>query len=298
MDWRVVPPLASLRAFEAAARAGGLSAAARELNVTHAAVAQQVRGLEARLGTGLLTREGRGVRPTADGARLAASLTEAFGRIEGAVRDVSRAAEARPLRVSLTISFAEGWLMPRLGRFWAEHPEVRLEIAPCSELVDLRRDGYDAAIRYGDGSWPPWRAEPLMPWSYVVVAAPGLAGEGRVERLSELADRRWVIDPWGDEQRGWAARHGLALDPERVVELPAHTLVLAAAREGLGLAIQPEEMVRRDLEGGALVALYGPVRTGPGGYHLLTRPDQASPRRDAFAAWLRRTIREEARTPD
>lgn len=76
--------------------------------------------------------------------------------------------------------------------------------------------------------------------------------------------------------------------------MPAHTLVLAAAREGLGLAIQPDGMVRRDLEAGSLVALYGPVRTGPGGYHLLTRPDQVSPRRDAFAAWLRRTAREEA----
>ena len=298
MDWRVVPPLASLRAFEAAARAGGLSAAARELNVTHAAIAQQVRALEARLGADLLVREGRHVLPTPEGARLAAALTDAFGRIEGAVRDLEHGAAARPLRVSLTISFAEGWLMPRLGRFWAEHPNIRLELSPSSDLVDLRRDGFDAAIRYGDGSWPPWRAEPLMPWNNVVVAAPALAGGGRVERLSDLANRAWVIDPWGDEQRGWAARHGLELDPERVVEMPAHTLVLAAAREGLGLVIQPQGMVRRDLEAGTLVALYGPVRTGPGGYHLLTRPDQVSARRDAFAAWLRGIAHEEPGTAD
>lgn len=288
MDWRVVPPLASLRAFEAAARCGGLTAAARELNVTHAAVAQQVRSLEARLGTALLEREGRAMRPTAEGASLAARLTEAFGLIEGAVRETLDATADRPLRISLTISFAEGWLMPRLGRFWAEHPDVPLEIVPSAGLVDLRRDGFDAAIRYGDGRWPPWRSERLMPWSYVVVAAPALARAGRVERLADLAGRHWLIDPWGDEQRGWAERHGLELCCERVTELPAHTLVLAAAREGLGLAIQPEEMVRRDMEGGALVTLYGPERTGPGSYHLLTRPDQVSARRDAFAAWIRR----------
>ena len=295
MDWRTVPPLASLRAFEAAARRGGLSAAARELNVTHAAVAQQVRALEGRLGTGLLAREGRAMRPTEDGARLAARLTEAFGLIEGAVRELTEEAAARPLRVSLTISFAEGWLMSRLGRFWAEHPEVPLAIVPSPDLVDLRRDGFDVAIRYGGGSWPPWRAERLMPWNYVVVAAPALAGNGRVERLADLAGRPWLIDPWGNEQRGWAAHHGLTLDAERVTELPAHTLALAAAREGLGLAIQPEGMVRRDLESGALVALYGPVRTGPGSYHVLTRPDQVSARRDAFTTWLTRTARREGR---
>ena len=294
MDWRVVPPLASLRAFEAAARAGGLSAAARELNVTHAAVAQQVRALEARLGTDLLRREGRHVVPTPDGARLAAALTDAFGRIEGAVRDVARDAAERPLRASMTVSFAEGWLMPRLGRFWAEHPDIRLEISPTPDMVDLRRDGFDLAIRYGDGSWPPWQSEPLISWKYVVVAAPSLAGDGPVGRLADLADRPWVIDPWGDEQRGWAAAQGLELDPERVVELPSHTLVLAAAREGLGLAIQPEGMVRRDLETGALVALHGPVPTGPGSYWIVTRPDQVSARRDAFTAWMRRTARAEA----
>ena len=295
MDWHVVPPLSALRAFEAAARTGGLSAAARELNVTHAAIAQQTRALEGRIGTALLVREGRTMRPTPEGARLAAVLTEAFGSIERAVRDLTEAAEARPLRVSLTISFAEGWLMPRLGRFWSEHPDIRLEIAPSSDLVDLRRDGFDVAIRYGEGRWPPWRAERLMSWNYVVVGAPALARNGRAERLTDLADRRWVIDPWGNEQRDWAARHGLTLEPERVVELPAHTLVLAAAREGLGLAIQPEGMVRRDLESGALVALYGPGRTGPGWYHVLTRSDQVSPRRDAFVAWLRRVAREERR---
>ncbi len=291
MDWRALPSLSALRAFEAAARLGGFSAAARELNVTHAAVAQHVRAIEARLGAALLRREGRVMRPTAEGARLAEALTGAFSSIEGAVRELTRAAEARPLRVALTLSFAEGWLMPRLGRFWTERPDIGLEIVPSAELVDLRRDGLDVAIRYGEGDWPPWRAERLLDANYVVVAAPGLASAGPVERLSDLAGHRWLIDPWRDEQRAWAARHGLALEAAEVVELPVYNLTIKATREGLGLSIQPEVLVERDLRTGALVALFGPVRSGPG-YYLLTRGDQVSARRDAFAAWLRRMARE------
>ena len=101
-----LPSLTSLRAFEAAARLGGFSAAGRELNVTHAAVAQQVRGLEATLGVTLLARAGRGLSLTSEGERLAAALTSSFGAIAAAVEEVRSGENGRPLHVTLTPGFA------------------------------------------------------------------------------------------------------------------------------------------------------------------------------------------------
>ncbi|MEO1239955.1 MAG: LysR family transcriptional regulator, partial [Pseudomonadota bacterium] len=147
MDWRLIPPLSSLRAYEATLRTGSFSAAGRELNVTHAAISQHVRALEKRLGTALVVKDGLRLVPTATGEKLGEALTEGFSRIASGVIDIVDAEKARPLRVSLTPSFAETWLMPRLGGFWAAHPDIQLEIAPSTKSVDLLRDGFDMAIR-------------------------------------------------------------------------------------------------------------------------------------------------------
>ena len=117
IDWRLFPSLTALRAFEAAARLQSFSLAARELNVTHAAVAQQVRGLEDHLGRELLFRAGRGLALSPEGIRLAAALAEGFGAIAKGLAEV-QAATPGALRVTLTAAFAANWLMPRLGRFW------------------------------------------------------------------------------------------------------------------------------------------------------------------------------------
>ena len=128
MNWRNIPSLAALRAFEVAARTGSYSAAAQELNVTHAAVAQHVRTVEAHLDKALMIRNGRGMAPTEIGAALAATLSAGFGQIIEGVKQATDDIEARPLAVSVTPSFAENWLMPRLTRFWAAHPGFSLSV--------------------------------------------------------------------------------------------------------------------------------------------------------------------------
>ncbi len=170
VDWRTMPPLASLRAMEAVARLGGFSAAARALNVTHAAVAQQVRGLEAELGVALLRREGRAVVLTAEGERLSAALTEGFGGMQGAVEAAKARRADGPIRISLTASFAAQWLMPRLRDFWARHPDVPLSLHPDARVLDLAREAMDLGIRYGRGSWPGVTAQRLAAGRLVVVA--------------------------------------------------------------------------------------------------------------------------------
>jgi LysR family glycine cleavage system transcriptional activator len=174
MDWSEIPPLSMLRAFEAAARGGGFSAAGRELNVTHAAVAQQVRGLERRLGVALMRREGRGLSLTPEGRRLAEGLGAGFETMRGALEALAAEAADRPVRATLTPSFASNWLMPRLGGFRARHPEVELLLNPSSEVVDLRRGDYDVGVRFGKGVWPGLETEKLASTSIALVATPAL----------------------------------------------------------------------------------------------------------------------------
>ncbi len=149
-----LPSLAALRAFEAAARTLSFSEAGREMNVSHAAVAQNVRRLEAELGRPLMARSGRGLALTADGAALARGLSEGFGTIRATLAAFAADDAARPLRITMTPNFAVGFLIPRLGGFHRAHPEVELDLDPSARVVDLAAGGVDLAIRYGNGGWP------------------------------------------------------------------------------------------------------------------------------------------------
>src|SRR3546814_1000263 len=149
---RRLPSLNALRAFEAAARLGGFSRAADELHVTHAAVSRHVRGLEDRLGVLLFRRLHKAVVLTDAGRRYQARLTEAFDLIAAATEALA-AAGSEVLSLSVEPAFAARWLVPRLGRFYARHPGIELDIDPTPRIVDFRRDAVDLAIRYGSGGW-------------------------------------------------------------------------------------------------------------------------------------------------
>ncbi|MGS4945251.1 LysR family transcriptional regulator [Meridianimarinicoccus sp. RP-17] len=288
MDWREIPSLSALRAFEAVARHGSFSAAARDLNVTHAAVAQHVRALESEFGTALVQRQGQGMGLTEAGLRLAAGLGDGFGTIAAAVRDLRADRALNPLQISVTPSFAEVWLMPRLGEFWRQHPEIELALLPSPALVDLRRDGVDLAIRYGPGGWPGTYGHGRLVSPFVVIAAPDFAGGARtLADLGDLAAQPWVFGTASNEQIVWGRSLGLDTDRMRVTEMPGTNLVLAAVRAGYGLSVQLKSLVERDLAEGRMVALHE-GESGPLAYHLLTPGPQVSPRLRVFLDWLTR----------
>ncbi|MDR9427914.1 MAG: LysR family transcriptional regulator [Salibaculum sp.] len=290
MDWRNVPSLTALRAFEAAARLGSFSAAARDLNVTHAAVAQNVRALEAHFDTILMERQGRSMVTTAEGHRLAMALAEAFGLIGSATDDLLDKAAQRPLRIAVTPSFAANWLMPRIGGFWAEHPDLDVEIIPGVGLVDLRADGIDVAIRYGRGGWTGVESLALIPAGHVAVAAPGHVPVDTVRDLSELRGTTWLMDGQTSEERLWVATHGIDPDQERIKTFATAQLSREAARAGLGVAILPAPLVEDEIRAGRLRALFRETDSAVA-YHVLTRPGVVSAARDAFVHWLQRQAR-------
>jgi len=294
-----LPPLTQLRAFEAAARHLSFSAAGREMNVTHVAVSQQVRRLEEHLGAALIARSGRGLELTRDGAWLARRLIDSFDGIRAAISQFGAAADRRPLRVTLTPMFAANWLMPRLADFRAAHPEIELMLNPSPERTDLWRENYDLAIRFGFGDWPGLEAEPFIPSGFVVVAAPGLVGEARIEDPADLARLPWILQQGTDEFDVWLAAHDVEIsDKHDVTHLPGY-MVLAAARDGQGIALASRVLVEEDLRAGRLVALFGDDGYGGlrAGYYLVHRPGPMRAAAKQFVRWLKQAAKAEVRAP-
>lgn len=281
MDWQTLPSLAALRAFDALARTGSLSAAGRLLNVTHAAIAQHLRALETHFGEPLATRDGQTMRLTETGRELATALGEGFDIISEGVDRITRRHETAPVNVTLTPVFAEAWLMPRIGGFWQAHPEIDLRLMPSIRLVDLRRDQVDVAIRFGKGDWPGLHAEPLSMDAFVVIAAPGYAAPGE-----GFAGKKWLYSRPSSEHETWGHQIGVDYTIEQAQEMPNNSLVLSAVRAGLGLSIQSRALVEADLASGQLVAL---LEGDPGelGYYIVTKPGVLHPGAKRFIRWLK-----------
>ncbi|MCL4104985.1 UNVERIFIED_CONTAM: hypothetical protein GTU68_018692 [Idotea baltica] len=286
MDWRDIPSLSALRAFEATAKLGSYSAAAASLNVTHAAIAQHVRTLETHFARPLVMRQGQKMVPTDDGMALAQSLSDGFEEIGKGVHDLLNAGKTRPLSVTTTPSFAENWLMPRLGAFWCDHPDIEISISPTGSIMDLRRDGFDLAIRYGFGEWPGVDAEYLASANHVVVGHPDLLKNHKVTKICDLADLPWIVVAGRPEQVVWAGQHGLDLTQGKLTEFATNGLAFSATRAGLGLSIQSKALVENELADGRLVSVFEEAVDGLG-YYLLTQPGVVSKPLRTFTKWLK-----------
>lgn len=300
MDWRDIPSLSALRAFEAAARLGSLSEAARALNVTHAAIAAHVRALESEFGQPLLRRSGRGMVPTQAGADLSRDLGNGFSEIAAGVRSLKQGREDRPVTLTTTPSFAENWLMPCLPAFWSAHPEVPLTVRTDHNIVDLRREGVDLAIRHGKGPWPGLEGTILTQAKMVVVAQPGRFGPVPEDLTSKAAwsrlkNLRWLLNEANDEYNQRLQRLGIGKDALKATVLESNILLLPACRAGAGVSAQPHALVESDIADGRLEVLAEDVNSGYA-YHLLHLPGPLSRRAQTFVTWLVRDSRCVAKT--
>jgi len=233
---RKLPPLNALRAFEAAARHLSFKRAAEELHVTQAAVSHQVRALESELGLALFQRLHRALALTPAGARCLPHLCDAFDRLEDAARSVRGRAATPRLVLSVVPSFGANWLVPRLGRFRARHPEIDLVVLSSADLVDFARDPVDVGVRFGRGRYRGVRAELLMAEEYFPVASPKLAR--RLRKLDDLRRHTLLHDESQDAWRAWLASGGVTgVDPERGVIFSDSSQLVAAAAAGQGVAL-------------------------------------------------------------
>ncbi len=286
MNWLEMPPLSSLRAFAAFAETGKVTAAGDALNVSHAAISQQMRNLESQLNAQLLDRSGRALMLTEQGQLLADALALGFGAIEGALRDITNADADRPVHISCTPTLASAWLMPRLADFRATHPDIDLMINPTLDVVALVPGGIDVALRFGEGDWPGVVSEPLLTSPIVIVAAPSLISDRTITQPSDLTAFPWLDEFGASESTRWLRSHGI--EPRMVkgrIQLPGN-MMLDGARDGQGVIITVQHFVQSDIDAGRLRILFQ-ARAG-GDYHILTRPGVLRAPVKTFVAWLRR----------
>ena len=293
MNWRDLPPLAALRAFAAYAETRSVEAAGEALNVSHAAISQQMRKLEEHLGVALLDRSGRQLALTADGAELAQALSDGFSMIGEGVEAVTRREDDRPLQITTTPTVAAVWLLPRLPRFRLAHPDVDLMIDPSSGVKRLEPGGFDAALRHGDGNFPGYEAELVVASPVAIVAAPEILGDADISHPSDLRPFPWLQELGTNEASAWMKRAGGdGLLDRGVTSLPGNML-LEAARQGQGVAICAAIAVAEDVQAGRLRLLF--EEDTHKGYYLVMRPGVPRPALRAFQRWVRAEVAREKR---
>lgn len=285
-------PLQALRTFVEVGQRKSVKAAAQALHVTPGAVSQQIRVLEDRLGVVLLERERLGMRLTEAGASVFPRLREAFLQIDQAMHDLESTKARRSLTVSTVATFAASWLVPRLGRFKQLHPDIEIRVEATSELVDLRRDRVDVALRHGLGDYPGLEVLPLMAPVLTPVASPGfLKAHGAV--IHEAGDcLGYPLLHDGDRADWplWLKAHGVADDlrAERGSAFDDDFLLIRAAEAGQGLALVPQAYAQEEIAAGRLIQVLDKPWPARFAYYAVTRPGAADrPEVRAFLEWIR-----------
>jgi LysR family transcriptional regulator, glycine cleavage system transcriptional activator len=280
----------ALRAFEAVARTGSLTKAAEGLHLTHGAISHQLKGLEDDLGVRLTERAGRGIRLTDEGARFAQRVRAALAELSEAVREVTEQSNPRQFRVSVMPSFAARWLLPRIGRFFAAHPDIDLDVRASPLLVDFRRDDAEAAIRYGTGHYTGVASEHLMDDIYFPVCSPRIDG-GVPKRPAELS-RYLLLRSDTEVWQTWFRAAGLDWpEPTRGPIFNDDSYLLQAAIEGQGIALARSSLIGNDVGNGVLVRPFAIEVPSPWRYYLVYPPALAqSPKLVVFRQWLRDEI--------
>ena len=307
-----LPPLNALRAFEVAARLKSVKKAAAELNVTPAAVSHQIRQLEEHLGVELFRRTARSIELT-DVARVALpKFSAGFDSFAQGVAALRARDDSAALSVSVAPSFASCWLMPRLHRFFKQHPgvEVRLTartrvaagpnaIAAEDEVVASWLADSDVAILYGHGEHPGYVVEQLLALDITPLAAPALMrGQRPLAVPADLARHTLLHDDTGqhyDNRPFWARWLHAAGAPGAGTERGPHfshaVLALEAAREGLGVVATMPVLAADDLAAGRLVMPFALREPLASSYYLVCAEAAAErPAVKAFRGWLRAEI--------
>lgn len=290
MVGRQIPTTSTLVAFEAAARLGSFSLAARELVVTEGAISRQIARLEGVLRVSLFVRRGNRVELTEQGSRYAEEVGRILASLERSTLQVmTTPPERRVLELAAVSTFATRWLIPRLPAFSRQHPDVAVNISGRNDPFLLSGSGFDAAITFAHPALAGIESRYLFRSSLIAVCSPSLArsdgavGVGALSGLP-LLHKTTTPESWGDYSR----ESGIALhDATAGSRFEQFSMLIEAALVGLGVALVPYLYVAEDLRAGSLAAV------GPPGQHVgkdfIFVVDSQSSRVeliDEFADWL------------
>ena len=283
-----LPPLNPLRAFEATARHGSLTLAAGELNVTHGAVSHQVRTLELMLKVKLFQRVGRRLKLTPNGAELLPAVSSAFDGIAAATARVTRPATSGELAVSCVPAVLSLWLIPRLGGFMAQYPDVRLRLLGSNDRRDLRSPDVDICFHYSDGDW---RECWFKKWSDVLlfpIVSPTLINERPIRTTRDLAGHVLLHGDDGREWQTWlAAADSLSLSGINQHHFSDARLATEAALHGHGVALGDTVTASGFLASGRLITPFKLSVPAVNAFYVACRNEvRLAPIAAAFVDWL------------
>jgi LysR family transcriptional regulator, glycine cleavage system transcriptional activator len=310
-----LPPLNALRAFEVAARHLSFKLAAEELSVTPTAISHQIRGLEGDLGVPLFRRLTRALELTPEGEAMLPKLREAMSAIAASVETVRAMRPVSRLSVVAPPSFASRWLVPRLQGFAEQHPQIELHLASATRAIDgveagglgvdpptTRSEGAQLWIRFGSGRYPGYRSELLVEPEYTAVCSPALLrAKLPLREPSDLRRHTLIHDDTVPDTRErptwqeWLAAAGVADIRPAGVHFGDSGLAIAAALDGLGIALLSKPLVAAEVAAGRLVVPFDITVRRRFAYYLVTQdavPDVLPIA--AFRTWLLDEVRRDA----
>lgn len=294
---RRLPPLASLKAFEAAARLESFTAASVELGVSQAAVSYQIKILEDRIGAALFIRQRGRVALSPLGRRMSVPLAQAFDTIAAAFSSV-RDDDAALLTITTTHSFANTWLAWRLGEFQLAHPDLAVRLDTSPGLVDLKGGDADVGIRAGDGEWPGLEAIKLMEIDFTPMCSPAYLAAierelGRSVAPGDLPHLK-LLNPDDEWWETWLSDAGVdpgARPRGRGLRLDSQANEGPAAMGGQGFVLLTPFFWSADLTDGRLVQPFAQTSTVGFGYWLAFPPERRSIAKiKRFREWLEQAV--------
>jgi LysR family glycine cleavage system transcriptional activator len=297
-----LPPLKGIIAFEVVARLGSINKAADELNVTASAVSHQITNLEGFVGRKLFERTSRGLVLTPVGERYQNDVTGALALIASAAHNARTSEGVEVLRIHVSPSFASRWLMPRLPAFLAEHPDLRIQLSASHTHSDFSRGEVDLDIRYGAIKWGELHVETIFDEEMLPLASPTLLGRAVMRSPEQLLAQPLIFSDVNVVQwPRWFAAHGVPLSPATyALRFDRAYLVIEAAIQGLGVALESNRLSEKALSNGELVPVFADRKAILVHAHHLVYPESHGKWNKVvrFVAWLRReaSVQAPART--
>jgi LysR family glycine cleavage system transcriptional activator len=292
-----MPPLAALRAFEAAARLGSVRRAAEELHVTPGAVTQQIKALEEDLGITLVRKNKNALELTEAALRGKDHLQTAFRLMQQGVERMRQRAAPRRLRLTVEPAFAVNWLITRLPRYRALEGALDVLLDPTRTMVDLAAGEADIAIRFGRGQYPGLDAIDLFEEEVMPVCSPDYLARHPLKKPSDLIGHHLLRLDWSSREGLWPDWDAW-LEAAGVVDAagdearhsstyPESNLLLRAAMDGQGVALGQTSLVKDFIAGGQLVApIARRLKTGFGYYVVYPRGADQRPEIALFRDWI------------
>ena len=298
---RFLPSLSLLAAFEAAARTNSITAAARELDLTQSAVSRQIKALEAQLGVELFLRERQTIKLTSAGETYSSEIREALRRISTASLSLRANPRGGTLNLAILPTFGTRWLAPRLGRFLSEHPGITINLVTRLRPFDFRLETMDAAIHFGQPSWPGGELTFLMKETTLPACSPAFKASHKLDNPSDILNVPLLhLMTRPDAWERWLTHCGVAYDSVNGMLFDQFATAAQAAIAGIGVALLPVFLIQDELSRGDLVPAIDHEIESTSCYYLAYPKERSDyPPLAAFQKWLVREVAEtDVRRPD